>query len=241
MWANSCNKYTRRKKERGQIMENYAKIILNNGHCLIAGTTGAGKSTAIHGIIYEGVKMSPTVARFVLIDLKRVELNEWKTAPHCLNYINKPEQVAQCLNAYIKLMEDRFAEMEKNGQNETPYTHIYIIIDELADIISTCPSAVYLIAKICRLGRAAHLHIIAATQSPDRRTIPAIIQQNITTSLALRCKTRIESRQTIGIAGAENLPKHGEAILWDANGYRKIKIPYITPEERKQARAKLKQ
>lgn len=221
-------------------MENYAKIILKNAHSIIAGTTGSGKSTALHGIIYELIKNKPSAARMVLIDLKRVEMIEWKNTPHTLNYINEPAQVVNCLNAYIKLMLERFAEMEKNGQTETPYTHIYIIIDELADVISTTPAAVYLLAKIGRLGRAAHIHLILATQSPDRKTIPAIIQQNTTAALALRCKNSIESRQIISQAGAEELPRHGRGILQDADGLRYVDIKYITPEEREQARKNLK-
>ena len=221
-------------------MADYTKIILNSPHSLIAGTTGSGKSTALHGIICELIKHPTTTARMVLIDLKRVELVEWKNTPHTLNYINEPAQVVNCLNAYIKLMLSRFAEMEKKQQTESPYTHIYIVIDELADVVITTPAAVHLIAKICRLGRAAHLHIIAATQAPDRRTIPAIIQQNITAALALRCKNSIESRQIISQAGAEELPKHGRGLLLDADGLRQVQINYISPAEREQARKNLK-
>lgn len=212
------------------------KTILSEAHTLIGGTTGSGKSSLIHSIIGETMKQPTSNVRLVLIDLKRVELIEWKNTKHCLTFINDPKQVCPCLIAYIQLMQTRYQKMEKLGLTQSPYTHIYIVIDELADVISTNPQAIQLIAKIGRLGRAANIHLIMATQSPDRKTICAIIQQNITCALALRCKTPIESRQILGMGGAEKLPRYGQGIIWNANGYQSINIPYFSKEDRIKAR-----
>lgn len=221
-------------------MNELTNYILSSPHTLLAGTTGSGKSCAIHTIINDIIKTyTPATIRFVFIDLKRVEMHEWQKLPHTLNYINKPAQVLSCLYAYINLMETRYKNMEAAGQTQSNNTIVYIIIDELADVIATTPAAVPLIAKIGRLGRAANIRLLLATQSPDRKTIPAIIQQNLTACLALRCKTAIESRQVIGIAGAESLPKHGEGIIWNSDGFNKIKIPYTSPAERQATRKNL--
>ena len=210
--------------------------ILKEAHTLIGGTTGSGKSSLIHSIIGEVIKNPTCNMRLVLIDLKRVELIEWKDSKHCLTFINDPKLVCPCLNAYIQLMQTRYQKMEKQGLTQSPYTHIYIVIDELADVVTTNPQAIYLIAKIGRLGRAANIHLILGTQDCSRKTISAIIQQNITCALALRCKTSIESRQVLGISGAEKLPRNGQGILWNANGYQTINIPYFSKEDRIKAR-----
>ena len=60
--------------------------------------------------------------------------------------------------------------------------------------------------------------------------MPAAYMQNVTAAIALRCRSDIESRQIVGVAGAENLPRYGKGILWDAEGIRTIDIP-LTPEE----------
>lgn len=213
-------------------MQDLTKIILNSSHSLIAGTTGSGKSTAIKSILFDIMKeYTPEQIKLVLIDLKRVELAQFKNAPHTLNFINDPKKVLNCLNAYIDLMLTRFKELEKDGKTQSNKTHIFIVIDELADLIQTNTQTIFLIAKIGRLARAVNIHLLLATQSPDRKTIPAIIQQNLTCCIALRCKTSIESRQVIGIAGAEKLQKYGFGIVWNSDGFNKINIPY-TPKEK---------
>jgi len=101
---------------------------------------------------------------------------------------------------------------------------LYVVIDELADLVSN-KKALELIIKIGRLGRAAQVHLICATQDPSRKTLPAALMQNFTTTVALRCRSAIESRQIIGIPGAEKLPKYGYGIQWDAEGTHNIDIP----------------
>lgn len=197
--------------------------ILTSAHTLIAGTTGSGKSTLLHSFIYYTMKTyQPNNVKFVLIDLKRVELAKYKNLKHTMTYANNVKDAEMVLSMCQLFMRNRYAEMEKQGQTESIYNHIYIIIDELADLIAQSKKAVDLIASIGRLGRASHIHLILATQSPDRKTLCAKIQQNITNTIALRCKTAIESRQVLGISGAETLTALGDVITWNGSqGYAK--------------------
>ena len=218
------------------------KTILNESHILIGGTTGSGKSTTLQGIINTAINTyTPNVVKFLFIDLKRVELVEWKNIPHCLGYANDLDGAINLFKYAINRLESRFKDMEQKGLTETEYTHIFIVVDELADLMQQAPKITKeLISKIGRLGRAAHIHLLLATQSPQRSCLDASIQQNITCALALRCKTPIESRQVLGIKGAEKLPQYGLGIVWSSKGFEYMNLPYVSKEERQQSRERWK-
>ena len=127
------------------------------------------------------------------------------------------------LDSVIYIMEKRFKRMgDKKKTAEGPY---YVVIDELADMI-TIKGVLERLVKIGRLGRAANIHLLCATQDPSRRTLPAQLMQNFTCTVALRCRSAIESRQIIGVPGAELLPKYGYGYRWDADGIEKFAIPF---------------
>lgn len=202
--------------------------LVNTAHTLIAGTTGSGKSVLLNTILYSLVKKNLCLNEqeiLVLIDTKRVELRQWKTLRNAV-HVTEPEDVPQLLDKVIALMDERYDEMEGR---ETLDGHVYVVIDELADLLDT-KGVLERIVKIGRLGRAAHIHLLACTQDPSRNTLTAQIMQNMTTCVALRCKDTTESKQIIRIPGAESLPKHGKAIVSDPEGYRVISIP-VTPDE----------
>lgn len=199
--------------------------LLKANHILIAGTTGSGKSVMLNTLIYNIVRADK--GQMYMIDLKRVELSIYKHL--AVQTCTEPEQVVPMLQKIVEIMESRYRKMERKGLRMTDAEPIYVIIDELADLV-TMKEVLPLLIKIGRLGRAAQIHTICATQDPSRRTLPAAYMQNVTAAIALRCRSDIESRQIIGISGAEKLPRYGKGMLWDAEGIRMIDIP-LTPEE----------
>lgn len=204
-------------------------LVQNTAHTLIAGTTGSGKSVLLNTILYSLIKsdiVKGQVSTFYMIDPKRVELKMYKNFPTVSMYATEPEDALEVLDDAISLMEDRYDCMVGR---ETDRPHVYVVIDELADLLDT-PGILERIVKIGRLGRAARIHLLMCTQDPSRNTLTAQIMQNMTTCVALRCKDITESKQIIRCSGAEYLPKHGKAIVSDQDGYRKISIP-ITPDE----------
>jgi S-DNA-T family DNA segregation ATPase FtsK/SpoIIIE len=180
--------------------------ITRQTHTLIGGMTGAGKSVVIRGILWALLQHAPQRYKMLLIDPKRVELHPYRRAPHCTAYADTPEAMAAAIADMCRVMDDRYSEMQAREMRETVEPHIYIIIDELADLMDVCGSGCKRdLKRILQLGRAAGIHVIAATQHPERRVLPAEIQLNFTAVLALPCKTAIESRQLIGKQGAERL------------------------------------
>ena len=204
-------------------------LVKGTAHTLIAGTTGSGKSVLLNSIIYALLKdgiVTGNIPCFTLIDTKWVELKQYKNLPAVSQYVTEPEDVPEALDNVINTMIKIYSEMPGK---ETTKGHHYVVIDELADVLSTY-GVLERIIKIGRLGRAAHIHLLCCTQDPSRHTLSAQLVQNFTTRVALRCLDEIESKQIIRISGAEKLPKYGKAIALDSFGYKKIDVP-LTPDE----------
>lgn len=190
------------------------RLIIAEPHTLIAGATGSGKSTLIDAILYEICADAPCEKQFAIIDLKKISLINWKSFPHCKRYADTAEQAQGLIASVSSLMAERYEEMKQKGLRQYNGSHFYLIIDEAADLLDTCPQSKNDIVHIMRLGRASNIHIVYATQSPDKKTIFAQIQQNITCQVGLRCRDTIASRQIIGETGCELLPRYGKALVY---------------------------
>ena len=215
-------------------MSNLMLDMLKQPHLLIAGATGSGKSVLINTLIYTALFKAPAAAMFILIDPKRVELVQYKALPHTIRYASEPADIVQDLTDTINMMERRFTEMQKTGQKETQRGHIYVIIDEFADLMTTAKKQTLpQLQRVAQLGRAAHIHLIAATQRPTRDIINGQIKVNMDSRVALRCPTAQDSRNIINVKGAELLPRHGFGYYLTPETMQPalIEIPYTDPED----------
>lgn len=212
-------------------------IPLTAEHTLIAGATGCGKSTFLHSVMQAALaQYSPSEARFILIDPKAVELMRYEHLPHTLRYADTEEKCLSALDFAQVIMARRYAKMKELDVEmwTTKFGPIvYVIIEEMSDLM-VCPSKAKIKVAIQRLtqkGRAAGIHCICCSQSPARKILPAEITLNFTAKIALACDTAIESRQVIGINGAENLPDHGECILKYKRKVEHYEIPFVQKAE----------
>ena len=205
--------------------------ILKQAHCIIGGTTGSGKSTLLHSILFSALIDSPVRVQFILIDLKKgLALRKYKDLPHTLAFASTPEEAINALHKAEDIMEYRYSRVLKSNADEYDGSDIYVIIDELADLMQTAKAKVLpVLSRLMRLGRAARVHVIGATQSPSRSHgggIPAELAVNTTSALCLRTRSAIESRQVCGVSGAELLPEHGVGIYWNPAGQpHKVAVP----------------
>ncbi len=216
-------------------VEQYEEM-LEAPHLLIAGTTGSGKSTVLNGIMMTALALyAPSDAKFILIDPKIVELSQYKHLPHVVEFVREARDVPAVLERVNAYMEEEYERMERKGIRQSTSSHVYVVIDELADLmISEERREIQrLLQRILAKGRAANIHCIVCTQAPSRKIIPAELVLNIPNRIALRCLNSIESRQIINQSGAEKLIGYGKAYyLSPKNGISKIEgIPFYTDDE----------
>lgn len=202
-------------------------------HVLIAGTTGAGKSVLLRGVVCDLLTQSPAAAALVLIDPKRVELYDITPAPHVLYYADTPETYRGALAAAVELMARRFSEMRARGLREYDGRGVWIVIDEFADMIQDAPDTARQLVKIAQIGRAARVHLVACTQRPTRDIITGALKVNFDYRVALRVPSAQDSRNIIDTGGAELLPRYGRALLRAPEYTRPviIDIPNTTPDD----------
>ena len=202
----------------------------NQTHLLIAGRTGSGKSCVVNGIIHSQlVQKSRDEVQFIFIDPKRVELSQWKNIPHCIAYASDDmRERLDALTFAIRIIERRFETMEAQGIKKYEGSDILLIIDELADLITTQKNDVLpLLQRIGQIGRAARVHLIACTQCPTAQILSTQLRCNFDSILGLRTRTPQDSRNIIGIKGCEKLPDHGQGYYVTPNHEGIVDLPLI--------------
>lgn len=195
-------------------------------HLLVAGATGSGKSVVINGIIYTLLQHSPAKVQFTLIDPKRVELVQYAKLPHVVQYATEPAAMVQALGQALQITDERYKSMALEGLKKYNGPDLYIIIDELADLMTTNKRQIQpLIQRLCQIGRAARVHVIAATQCPLTAVIPTPIKVNFDSRVALRTRSAQDSRNILGVTGCEVLPRYGQGYYMTPEGNTLYNIP----------------
>lgn len=201
--------------------------VASQPHVLIAGASGSGKSSLMHAIILSLAAVSGhTRPQFAFIDVKRVEFSLYTSARFPMALYPRPacdlSDIRSRLTDLSKIIDNRYMLMEKRNIAIWDGQKIYIVIDELADLVIGHRDILNELIHICQIGRAAGVHVIAATQVPSRATIPTLLQVNMPAHIALRVSSPIESRIIIGDAAATDLHNPGDLILDTADGSRTI-------------------
>lgn len=206
--------------------------MLKQPHLLIAGATGSGKSVVINGILYTALYNSPAAVKLILIDPKRVELIDYAQLPHTLKYASEPGDMVQALELAMTITERRYKAMQARHIKKYDGGAIYVIIDELADLMTTNRRQVQpLLQRLAQIGRAANVHVISATQCPLSAVIPTPIKVNFDSRVGLRTRSRQDSRNILGVGGCELLPRYGQGYYMTPEGLTLYNIPMHTPED----------
>lgn len=204
-------------------------------HLLVSGTTGSGKSVVINGIVHALLHRAPCQAQLILIDPKRVELVQFKALPHTISYASEPLDIVEALRHAIAITEARYNAMQRTGEKLYTGPDLYVLIDELADILTTNRKAIQpLLQRLCQIGRAARVHVIAGTQCPLASILSTPIKVNFDARVGLRTRSAQDSRNILGMKGCEVLPRYGIGYYMKPEGIALYQMPFVSEDELKE-------
>jgi hypothetical protein len=217
-------------------------------HALIAGTTGSGKTSFLRGTIKQIAADSRFPSKMIIVDGKgesdyfglapetafhenwnkpqlsidsTVEIMDWlvnKEIPQRRRLVN---EIAEKQNSRVDAREEYLKRLQNNG--ELLFSPLVVVVDEFAELMlrggTVMRDFIDNVSSVSQTGRSTLVHLLLATQRPDRKIVPGRIHANLDTKIALRVPTPADSMTVLGHGGAEKLLGSGDMLFsWKGSG-----------------------
>jgi DNA segregation ATPase FtsK/SpoIIIE, S-DNA-T family len=229
-WWNSEPRFGFLRVPIGQGINGTTWIDLNESahgpHGIIAGTTGAGKSELLQSLIVGlAITHHPHLVNFVLVDFKGgAAFKAFEKIPHTVGMVTDlsgrlTERALVALKSELRRREHilsranaknitQYLAMRQDPQNAAiaePLPHLFIVIDEFAELAKEHPTFIEGIVSVVQKGRSLGVHLILATQKPTG-SVNSNIWSNLKFRICLRVASLQDSRDMLGRSEAGLLP-----------------------------------
>lgn len=203
-------------------------------HGLVAGTTGSGKSETLQTYMLSlALNFSPDDISFFIIDYKGGGMASlFDGLPHMIGQIsnlsgNQVRRAMVSIKSENKRRQRVFSEnnvnninlytkLYKSGEAQVPIPHLFIIIDEFAELKREEPEFMKELISVAQVGRSLGVHLILATQKPSG-TVDDNIWSNSKFRMCLRVQDRQDSNDMLHKPDAAYITQAGRCYLQVGN------------------------
>lgn len=201
-------------------------------HILIAGGTGSGKSVFENSLIVSLMLLVPqTEIKFIMVDMKRVELSIYNGSPFILGKVMmEAEEVISNLKLLIKEKERRLN--LKKEKKDFPY--IIVAIDTFSDLMFPYPGEFEkLIVELTKDTKDSKIHIVACDSRPSLNIFTLPIRKSFPTRLVGNTSSVNDSLVALEMTGAERMLGRGDMLFLqpDKDKPIRIQVPWISEKE----------
>lgn len=198
------------------------------GNLLLSGVTSSGKSMFINSFVCTILlTKEPEELKFIMIDLKQIELHSYNGIAHLLHPVCKDGMEA------IQLIDWCIEEIDRRKTEKKDKPYIVVVIDEFSDLMLCDNKTNSKLEKIARDGNEVGMFMLLSASVPRLEVFTPDIKNAIPTRLVGALATNSDSKEILEEGSAVDLLGRGDMIYKNVETKERIRVqtPYISYED----------